>query len=284
MRFFGQAWQRVVALAGLAAMLLVASMVVPVPAQAQEGGATLEWFGWSHFRITSMNGKVILINPFIEGNPDAAIGVDDLTKVDLILVADAHNDELGSTIAIAQKTNAMTFAAGGGLNGWMLEQGLPATQIAQRFAQPGNLYKMDGISVRMLNAVHGSEIGKPTAQNPYGGTAASFMVTLENGYTIYFQGSSAATADMALWAEMYKPDAMIFHMSGQHDPLDVAMSIRLMMTNNPNLKTLMPHHHRIQVPAGQTTTADVQAAMAQLGVAPMAITEQTRSQVYPLTK
>jgi hypothetical protein len=82
---------------------------------------------------------------------------------------------------------------------------------------------------------------------------------------------------------MYKPDLMIFHMAGNHDAMDVAMTLKLMTTNNPNLKMAMPHHHRVQIPAGQTTIADVQAAMAQLGVS-VPITDQVRSQVYPLAK
>ena len=89
---------------------------------------------------------------------------------------------------------------------------------------------------------------------------------------------------MALWAEMYKPHAMIFHMGGTHDAIDVAMSIKLMGTNNPNLKMLIPHHHRVQVPDGQTNIASVQAAMAQLGAPAITITEPVRSQVYQLTK
>jgi hypothetical protein len=110
------------------------------------------------------------------------------------------------------------------------------------------------------------------------------MIQFENGYTVYFSGSSAATADMAIWAEAYKPDAMIFHMDGRHDPTDVAMSIKLMGTNNPNLKMLIPHHHRVQTPAGQSGIQDVQAAMAQVGAPPIQITETVRSQIYQLTK
>ena len=48
--------------------------------------------------------------------------------------------------------------------------------------------------------------------------AAGFVVTFENGYTVYFTGSSAATQDMALWAEAYKPDAMIFLMAPNSEP------------------------------------------------------------------
>lgn len=271
------------ALALMLALAATFGLAQPAPIAAQENMVSLEWWGWSHFRLTSPNGKVILTNPWVVGNPDASVSLDDITQADLILVADAHNDELGNTIEIAQKTGAMTFAAGGGLNGWMIQQGLPQGQVAQRFAQPGNFLQMDGIRVVMLNAIHGSEIGRPTIENPYGGTAASYMIMFENGYTVYFQGSSAATADMALWAEMYKPDLMIFHMNGTHDATDIAMSIKLMTMNNPNLKTLIPHHHRVQVPAGATTMAEVQGAMGQLGVS-IPITDIVRSQVYTFTK
>jgi len=273
----------VLALALTLALAATFGISQPAPAAAQATTGTLEWFGWSHFRLTTPNGKVILVNPFITGNPDATVSLDDITQVDLILVADAHNDELGQTMEIAQKTGAMTFAAGGGLNGWMIQQGFPQAQIAQRFAQPGNVHKMDGVKVVMLNAIDGSEIGRPTLENPYGGTAGSFMVMFDDGYTIYFQGSSAATMDMAMWAEMYKPDLMIYHMSAQHDVTDVAMSIKLMTTNNPNLKTLMPHHHRVPVPAGGTTIPEVQAELGRMGVS-IPITDTVRSQVYTLTK
>lgn len=265
----------------LAAVLVVTS--VPSTASAQDGVPTLEWFGWSHFRLTSTTGKIIHTNPFTT-NPDTTVSVDDITKVDLILAADGHPDELGQTVAIAQKTGAMTFIPGGGLNGWLIEQGLPMAQVPQRFAQPGAYYMLGDVRIVMLNSIHGSEIAQPTPANPYGGTAASYMIRFENGYTLYFSGSSAATADMAIWAEAYKPDAMIFHMDGRHDATDVAMSIKLMATNNPNLKMLFPHHHRVQTPAGQSGIPDVQAAMAQVGAPPIQITETVRSQVYQLTK
>ena len=76
---------------------------------------------------------------------------------------------------------------------------------------------------------------------------------------------------------------MIFHMNAATDPMDVATAIRLTMTDNPNLKTLIPHHHRVQVPAGGTTIADVQGALATMGIT-IPITEPVRSQVYTFTK
>jgi hypothetical protein len=136
----------------------------------------------------------------------------------------------------------------------------------------------------MVTSEHGSGMAAgPDGAPGYGGPAAGFYIIFENGYTIYFTGSSAATQDQALWAAAYKPDAMIFHMSAAHDPIDVATSIRLTSTDNPNLKMLFPHHHRVQVPAGGTTVDDVQGALATMGIT-TPITSQVRSEVYTLTK
>ena len=60
------------------------------PSASPIGGGdqvTLEWLGWSHFRLTSPGGKVILLNPWIEGNPDAVVGMADITRADLILAS-----------------------------------------------------------------------------------------------------------------------------------------------------------------------------------------------------
>jgi len=268
--------------AALAAVLVIAVLPAATPASAQAGDVTLEWFGWSHFRLTSPNGKVILLNPFLT-NPDSTMSLNDLSNVDLILPADGHPDETGQTPEIAIKTGAKVFAPfelGTYLQG--PAKGVPAAQVVR--AGPGARMVMDGITIRMVESVHGSGFGStPEGATLYGGPAVGFYITFENGYTIYFTGSSAATMDQAMWASNYKPDAMIFHMDAGHDPTDVANSIRLTGTDNPNLKTLFPHHDRVQVPAGGTTIAEVQSALGTMGIS-TPITETVRSQVYTLTR
>jgi L-ascorbate metabolism protein UlaG (beta-lactamase superfamily) len=266
----------------LMAALTIALVPAATPASAQTGTATLEWFGWSHFRLTSPNGKVIIINPFVT-NPDSTVSLDDITAADVILPADGHGDELGQTPEIAMKTGAKIFAPFE-LGTYLMgpAKNIPAAQVVR--ASPGDRMMLDGITIRMVSSVHGSGLAAGADGVPgYSGPAAGFYVILENGYTVYFSGSSAATQDMALWASAYKPDLMIFHMSAAHDPIDVATSIRLTATDNPNLKMLIPHHHRVQVPAGGTTISDVQGSLGTMGIN-TPITEPVRSQVYTLSK
>ncbi len=251
-------------------------------AQAQSGPVKVEWLGWSFYRFTSPTGKVILTNPFITGNPDAAVKLEEVGKPDLILVTDAHRDEVGDAVAIAKASGAKiitpSFEFGTVLAGW----GVPDAQVMRR--NPGGRFTWEGITIRVVGAVHGSAATDPSSKFPlYGGIAAGFVVTFENGYTVYFMGSSAATQDMALWAELYKPDAMIFLMSGFTEPLDVGTAIKLVAGKSPNLKTLIPHHHRVTPPAGALSVADVRAVLDSMGIR-IPITDPVRKQVYELAK
>src|SRR5947209_16485342 len=132
----------VLLVSGLAALAVVFVSAGSAAPPAQTGGTvTVEWFGWSHYRFTSPTGKVILTNPFTS-NPDSPIKAEDITKADLIVVADGHGDEVGSAVQIAQSTGA-TVLAPGGVNAWLVEQGIPMAQVPKRFFQPGDRYKSE---------------------------------------------------------------------------------------------------------------------------------------------
>ena len=151
---------------------------------------------------------------------------------------------------------------------------------------PGSRFVWEGITVRVVGSVHGSGSGRDAAfeRAPiYGGAAAGFVVTFENGYTVYFPGSSAATQDMAMWAEAYKPDAMIFLMGPTSDPQDIGMAVKLVANKSPNLKTLWPHHHRVTSPPGAPTVSDVRAVLDSAGIR-IPILNQERGKVYELKK
>src|SRR3970040_963115 len=84
----------------------VAGAALTPGALAQSGPVKLEWITWSFFRFTTPGGKVILTNPFITGNPDAAAGIklEEVGKADLILITDAHRDEVGDAGGVDNDT------------------------------------------------------------------------------------------------------------------------------------------------------------------------------------
>ncbi len=262
---------------------IVAPSALKAAIHGQAPSVKVEWFGWSFFRLTSPNGKVILTNPFITGNADASVTLDDITKADLILVPNGHGDEIGDTVAIAKKTGATTLSPFE-LGAWFVSKDVPEKQVQRR--NPGGRLVWEGITIRVVGSVHGSGSGRDTASERapiYGGVAAGFMITFENGYTVYFPGSSAATQDMAVWGSMYKPDAMLFLMHANGEPLDTAQAIKFVSTGNPNLKTLLPQHHRLKPPAGAQGIADVRAALDAMGIR-SPILNQERGKIYEFPK
>src|SRR4051794_7824169 len=90
---------------GLVALAACVLLLWSSLAMAQQKPVTLEYFSWSIFRLTAPSGEVILTNPFVT-NPDSPVKVVDFPKVDGIVVADGHRDEVGSTDEIALATGA----------------------------------------------------------------------------------------------------------------------------------------------------------------------------------
>ena len=242
-------------------VLFAACLLLPGAAWAQT--VKMEWLSWSHFRFTSPTGKVVLTNPWVT-NPDSPVKLDDIKQADLILVADGHRDEIGETPEIAIKTGARIVAIRELATGYLAKQKVPAKQLV--LAQPGDIFNLDGIKVRVVNSVHGSGVAEADPSAPYGGPAAGFIVTFENGVTVYFAGSSAIHMDMQLYGSLYKPDVAILVLSGNRDPKDFAHMVRLLLTDNPNLKTVFPHHHRVRPAPGQPTVEDAAREIKALGL------------------
>ncbi len=109
-----------------------------------------------------------------------------------------------------------------------------------------------------------------------------FFITMEDGYTIYFSGSTDITLDMKLWGELFKPDTALLYFADGQDPRDVALMAQFLSENNPNLKTIMPHHHRLEAPEGRAP-ANLGEEMVRLGLSAELINPEPGN-VYTLAK
>ena len=64
----------------------------------------------------------LLIDPFLSGNPLADVSADEV-EADYILVSHGHGDHVGDTVAIAQRTGAMTIS-NFEIQSWLMAQGV----------------------------------------------------------------------------------------------------------------------------------------------------------------
>jgi L-ascorbate metabolism protein UlaG (beta-lactamase superfamily) len=137
------------------------------------------------------NGKHVLIDPFLTGNPQAAAKAGDV-PADFILVSHGHGDHLGDTVAIAQRTGA-TVIANYEIAGWLGKQGLKKTHGMQH----GGGYDFDFGRVKLTLAFHGSQL--PDGSD--GGNPCGFLFYFKDGKRVYDAADTGLFGDMKLIGE-----------------------------------------------------------------------------------
>ena len=220
------------------------------------GQVTVQWLGHAAFKLTSVGGKVILIDPFITGNPklpDEQKDLAKLGKIDLILVTHAHGDHVGDGPALAKQHNAPLYGPAG-LNDTLLALGELPKELSPRFNKGGTITPLGpGIKITMTRAEHSSEYrwaNPKTGQTEIhvGGEPAGFVIEFENGFKIYHMGDTGLFGDLALIGSYYRPDLVLIPVGGHFvlSPQDAAYATRQILKpkyaipmhygTNPNLK------------------------------------------------
>lgn len=152
------------------------------------------YYGHASFLLDDGTSKV-LTDPFLTGNPLAAIQADEV-ECDYILLTHAHGDHLGDAPAIAKRTGAMVLGIPEVLDVCLQAE----SDIKTHGMNIGGSVKLPFGKVRMTMALHSSGVA--------GGIACGYVIQI-GGINVYFAGDTALFSDMKL--------------IGQKDPLDYAV-------------------------------------------------------------
>ena len=150
----------------------------------------VRWLGHAALLIES-DGKRILIDPFLTGNPAAAIKADE-AQADAILVSHGHGDHVGDAVAIAKRTGAL-IVANYEISEWLQKQGVKKVHGQQH----GGSFKHPFGRVKLTLAFHGSML--PDGSN--GGNPCGFLLYLNDGKKIYDAADTGLFGDMRLIGE-----------------------------------------------------------------------------------
>ena len=160
-----------------------------------------------------VNGKDIIVDPFISGNPKAAhINIDDL-KADFILLTHAHNDHTLDVEAIAKKNNSII------VSGYETAVYYGNKGFQYHPMNHGGSWQFNFGKVKYVAAIHSSSF----ADGTYGGNPGGFVIESEHK-NIYISGDTALTMDMKLIAMRTKLDLAIFPI-GNNFTMDVEDAI-----------------------------------------------------------
>jgi L-ascorbate metabolism protein UlaG (beta-lactamase superfamily) len=199
------------------------------------GGTRITYLGHATFRLTTPGGENILIDPFLEENPQTPEELKQVGDLDTILVTHGHFDHFADAIPVARQTGA-TVVANFEISSYIQGQGIENSVPLNK----GGTARVGGVKVTGTNAFHASSIQTEDGSTIYGGEPMGFVVEFESGFKVYHAGDTAVFGDMRLIGELYGPDLALLPIGDRvvMSPFEAAHAARLL-----GVRHVVPMHY-----------------------------------------
>lgn len=193
----------------------------------------IKWLGHAAFEITSAQGKRILIDPWITGNPACPVEVTELAQPDIVLITHDHHDHYGADVPALLGQGKGILVGQPEVMAKAEQDGIKADQIVTGGSgmNIGGTVEIEGIQVTMTQAVHSSEEA---------GSPCGFIITLEDDTVIYHAGDTGIFASMELFGRLYEIDVALLPIGSVFvmDPHQAALALELLQP-----KVAIPMHY-----------------------------------------
>jgi L-ascorbate metabolism protein UlaG (beta-lactamase superfamily) len=199
-------------------------------------GVKLTWIGHASFILETSGGKRALIDPWMTGNPVCPEALHDPGDIDLILLSHGHSDHTADVVRLAKEKGPAAVMCMIELGDYLGSKGVENVMGGNK----GGTLSAEGISVTLTHAFHSSSYGEEDGTIVYTGEPAGLIITLENDYRIYFAGDTTVFGDMALIAELYRPDLAMLPIGDffTMGPMEAAKAVELL-----GVKHVVPMHY-----------------------------------------
>jgi L-ascorbate metabolism protein UlaG (beta-lactamase superfamily) len=186
----------------------------------------VRFLGHACFELSDGDTRV-LIDPFLTGNPKAAVNADDVDPT-TILLTHGHADHLGDTVAIAKRTGAPVLAIVELAN----EVGAEGVDVFD--PNLGGTVEFDWGWAKLVPAWHTSMTPKGTVNTP-----AGLLISI-GGTIVYHLGDTCVFTDLQLVGKRHPIDVALMCIGG-HYTMDRHEAVDAVELIGPN--TVIPCHY-----------------------------------------
>src|SRR5947209_13086234 len=206
----------------------------------------IRFLGHACFELSD-GDTTVLIDPFLSGNPKAAISAEEANAT-TILLTHGHADHIGDTVAIAKRTGAPVVAI------VELANELGEDGVEVHDPNLGGSVKFDWGWVKLVPAWHTSTTPKGTVNTP-----AGLLINFEDTI-VYHLGDTCLFSDMQLVGKHHPIDIALMCIGGHYtmDATDAVDAAQLIAA-----KTVIPCHYDTFPPIeadAQAFKSDVESA------------------------
>lgn len=149
----------------------------------------IKYLGHSAFMIEG-EGIKALIDPYISGNPNNGMSIEDLKDITHIFVTHGHEDHLGDTVDIAKNNHSIVIC------NFEIGQYLSDKVLSIHTMHIGGRTSFEFGKVKMIPALHGSGICDG-GHLICGGNPCGFLIEIE-GEKVYHAGDTGLSIEMKL--------------------------------------------------------------------------------------
>jgi len=196
-------------------------------------GTKITWLGHATFRFETSEGKVVIVDPWLGGNPKCPESEKEPSAVDLVLITHGHFDHIADAVDLGKKLEPQTFSIPE-TSHWLNSKGVPNLGEMNK----GGTVEAQGVRFTMTHAVHSCGITDGD-RVVYGGEAAGYVIQFPGGLKVYHAGDTTVFSDMTIIGELYEPDISLLPIGDWYtmSPREASYAAKLL-----GAKTVVPMH------------------------------------------
>ena len=173
-------------------------------------GIRVRWLGHATFDIVGPAGQKFLIDPYLVGNPkfpnELGVEVTALGAYHALLVTHPHSDHFEDVVPLLKDDPDLKVICQFEIGEWLKGEGIKEDRIIGM--NTGGTVAFRDVRITMVPAVHTSSIAEKGGNRALG-FPIGYVLRFANGFTIYNTGDTAATMEMKIVHDLYKPNLVI---------------------------------------------------------------------------